>query len=813
MNPDSYSASYSICKFKNKLIFYSKDSLFITDGTKLGTQKLKYMPTLSSGSGGVEFFEFGNYLYFNAPTRFWVQSDNELWRTDGTEAGTTLVKDINVGNDGSNPKKFKTLNTTTFIFSAFSPATGTELWKSDGTASGTVLLHDVVSGIDGSNPDNLTNVGNDVFFTALTQNDGVQLWRTDGSNLYRYDKDPNYVIRDFGLDFNDATVLNNNLYYRSYDSIYKINSQSQIILPIIERQYYSNLTSFNGNLVLGLNLYSELWKYDLSNNNLTLIKNYFQIPYCYRTPASSLTKSGNKLFFSASSGSYAEELWLTDGTTNGTNLVKDINATLFCKASSPNFLTDVNGILFFVANDGINGKQLWKSDGTESGTVMVKNIFYPSSSSFTDIINLKNNAYFGVKKSNTYRFQIWKSDGTVGGTAALNSNFSDEAPSLIKMKDKIMIVNNRLSDVIDSLWVLDGASNMIPLGEFYDPQSFLDYKGFTYFTAYSVNSFGYYCLYRTNGTLNGTAQIAAIYPKYVGTTTYSSPGIFVINDTLFIRREDSYHGYYYNTGGTSVDYIASIPQNDYNARLGSIFFNGKYYKSISNPSTGDELYSSSDLINWTLVKDITPGTGSTGILGFNVLDGKISFFTNYDNLVYRTILWESDGTLIGTKIVKVINPRTNTYNRKYKNLSKIGNKLYFIIDDGIHGEEIWSSDGTTAGTNVLIDFYPGLNGGNLNTYSWVGKNLIFSGYNGGQYGLELWKIAIDCSTDYMDTAKSGNWNNTSTWSCGTLPTVTDKIIINQGHVVNLSQEVIIKDITLNGIINYLQGGKLNLGNQ
>ena len=62
----------------------------------------------------------------------------ELWKSDGTEAGTVLVKDINPGGGGSAgslPNHLTAVDGTLY-FTAFDPDTGIELWKSDGTEAG-----------------------------------------------------------------------------------------------------------------------------------------------------------------------------------------------------------------------------------------------------------------------------------------------------------------------------------------------------------------------------------------------------------------------------------------------------------------------------------------------------------------------------------------------------------------------------------------------------------------------------------------------------------------------------------------------------
>src|SRR5204863_2838820 len=89
----------------------------------------------------------------------------ELWKSDGTEAGTVLVKDINLGSEGSFPSSLTAVNGTLF-FGAFDPTHGYELWKSDGTEAGTVLVKDINLGREGSVPCFLTAVNGTVFFAA-----------------------------------------------------------------------------------------------------------------------------------------------------------------------------------------------------------------------------------------------------------------------------------------------------------------------------------------------------------------------------------------------------------------------------------------------------------------------------------------------------------------------------------------------------------------------------------------------------------------------------------------------------------------------
>src|SRR5262245_60186316 len=76
-----------------------------------------------------------------------------------------MVLDINVNTPSSNPSQLVAVGPTTY-FTADDGVHGVELWKSDGTAAGTVLVKDIVAGSASSSPGDLTNVNGMLFFRA-----------------------------------------------------------------------------------------------------------------------------------------------------------------------------------------------------------------------------------------------------------------------------------------------------------------------------------------------------------------------------------------------------------------------------------------------------------------------------------------------------------------------------------------------------------------------------------------------------------------------------------------------------------------------
>ncbi|QSQ25700.1 HYR domain-containing protein [Pyxidicoccus parkwayensis] len=150
--------------------------LWKSDGTEAGTVRIKDIRPGTDSSFPDSLTAVGGTLYFTADDG---ASGRELWKSDGTEAGTVRVKDIQPGSTGSMRTLANMLAIEpqgVLLFAADDGTSGMELWKSDGTEAGTKRVMDISPGASASSPGSLTLAGTQVFFTADDGTSGVELW-------------------------------------------------------------------------------------------------------------------------------------------------------------------------------------------------------------------------------------------------------------------------------------------------------------------------------------------------------------------------------------------------------------------------------------------------------------------------------------------------------------------------------------------------------------------------------------------------------------------------------------------------------------
>src|SRR5690606_23070101 len=220
----------------------------------------------------------------------------ELWRTDGNNAGTILLEEINPGAPASNPRLFQNFKNMT-LFAATNGATGEEIWKTDGTAAGTVILKDINSGAQSSTFVNIelapgifypVNVfysfhefNNLAFFTAVDANGAGGIWRTDGTELNTV------LVKE--MTPNAASLQN--IFYLMFDAF---NLPGKFIFPYVEVDTKGELWESDGTAA-GTKLFKTFPLSD--DNNFPVV--YVNYGYNAATQTLSYPLYNGKFFFTA----------------------------------------------------------------------------------------------------------------------------------------------------------------------------------------------------------------------------------------------------------------------------------------------------------------------------------------------------------------------------------------------------------------------------------------------------------------------------------------------------------------------------------
>ncbi|HSG39255.1 MAG TPA: ELWxxDGT repeat protein, partial [Thermoanaerobaculia bacterium] len=487
---------------------------WVTDGTKEGTRMLG---DLAPGSSRSVFLHSGVQQAVAAPWGgflFGAASfeGNELWATDGTPQGTSMVKNIKL--DGhSDPHGFTAVNGRV-VFVAEDSQRGIEPWVSDGTPEGTVLLKDIWPGMDGSYPRELTAVGNQVFFRASEMTLGSELWATDGTPA------GTRLVKDiapgssafFSHHRYGFSNLEGRLVFFAYPTLglWESDGTAAGTRPIAPGDWPSpySIDMQDGYGIAGGRLFfrsgswgHEIWATDGSEAGPVQLESFFELSSAFwpqngkLQPPGNFAAYGDVLLFLGSDGLTAGELWRSDGSGPGTWALKDL--TPDGSPSIPHSFLPVNGRMVFRAAGGLG-----VTDGTPEGTELLP----PKG---TTAVARLGSEVFALTLDNENP-GLWKTDGTLAGTvpAAEISNSDLGLPSeLVASGGKLFI-----KTFLDRLWVSDGTQAGTYLLETGgdNPVNLVDSGGTLFFTA-GTNAAGSE-LWKSNGTPEGTFMVKDIRP-------------------------------------------------------------------------------------------------------------------------------------------------------------------------------------------------------------------------------------------------------------------------------------------------------------
>ncbi|MFV1979850.1 MAG: ELWxxDGT repeat protein [Rhodothermia bacterium] len=536
----------------SSLFFRAYDStngweLWTSDGELAGTSMVKDIRPGINGSTPKEFTDVVGTLFFVA---YDATNGAELWKSDGTEGGTSLVKDT---VSGSQPPldfaaRFLTeVNGQLFFSSADASIGGRELWKSDGTEAGTAIVKDIALNPSASWPDYWVEFNGELYFSANDGAHGFELWKSDGTTVGTEmvtDITPTSSFRYLS----DIVGFNGFLLFQANGDMWKSDGSGSGTVFVHDTKFLSPV-EMNGYIYFGGGTSvggTELWRTDGTPGGTTLVKEI--LTGASADPPESLTVIGSTVFFLADDGSNGQELWKSDGTEAGTELVRDIRP-----GSSSSYaaqVTSSNGLLFFVANDGSHGKEVWVSDGTEAGTVLTKDIRLGSGSSAPDFLtDVGGTLFFQANTGGSVSAELWESDGTEVGTRLvkrIGAAYSGSYPENLISFEGDVVFSARQSAAVTGweLWKSDGTfagtvavKDIWPGAGSSGPSSFALGHNSLFFTA-NDGVHGNE-LWKTDGTEEGTTFLGEIVPGGGDGAAYD---LRVVDGTLFMLADDGMTG-------------------------------------------------------------------------------------------------------------------------------------------------------------------------------------------------------------------------------------------------------------------------------
>ncbi len=535
----------------------------------------------------------GSYALLSATS---TANGRELWRTDGTAAGTSLVRDLNTILSDSAASRFTKLDDNTTIFVA-NNGTGETFWKTGGSGGTTNQL-----GVNGNTfPRNLTSVpngaGNRVYASINTAN-GYELGFTDGTGVFAFNLDNRTpATGQDGMGFPSA-------FLDTAANTIALFEDTRIGFSADRRYTPSGYASIGGNLLF------------MGQNG--------------GDPANNIEPSGRELFIAGPAGAaIVKDIFPgNDGNNPATSnsSLGWLNAAAVAgqaRFMPPNAFFDFNGKVYFAACDGgtalagspftSGNSELYVTDGTELGTVLAADInFGVGGSDPHDFIRLNADSFLFYARGDGSDDELWRADvdPTTGAVTALQVTDINPAGSswgfwpLFKMGTNVFFAAD------------DGVNGRE--------------------------------LWKTDGTAGGTSMVIDLFPG----ATSSTPGPFLVVPTpagerIFFYANDGTGGFhYFLSDGTAAGTVA-LPElnpganndgsttgaladgNDYGtgASADMVFFDGKVYFPGDNGSTGLELFSY-DPATGTFALEADINVGLTGSEPQNFfVNGSALYFT------------------------------------------------------------------------------------------------------------------------------------------------------------------------------------------
>jgi ELWxxDGT repeat protein len=724
-------------------------ALFRTDGTANGTVRVNVAGIVDPN----RVVTLGNRVLFKAYTNA-AHTESQLWSSDGTDAGTTLVRSLGSADGAVAP--LGTTNGRVYLCVGGAPLSGCELYITDGTAGGTLrLAPDRRAG-----PSIADAAGNLYFFS----NDSIGL-------------DPGLWVTDGTAGGTRALHTLAALGFEGLGPIAWVDAQNLYVnasLPGFERGLYRVNIASGAVVRLALNGFSSFAQNPVEMNGARYFLMDDRIWRSDGTPAGTidlgpavmpsvthmqLARVGNRIVFARSDALNGMEMWATDGTPSGTQMLVDAAPGTDGDA---HIVAAANDNVFFTAGE-IENFQFWVTDGTPAGTrvipmrgggaytlqglsffvtgavtgnqvflqatvlaqlpgggVVPRDRLFRTDTSGTDVVDLSfagtQIEVFGSRVlfsnwGDPLGNEPWISDGTIAGTVrirdlAVTGQTDHSTPWVFTRVGARVFFGAQDRDHGRELWVTDGtAANTRRLtdanpgvGHSMPLDSRLEASGgLLYFLASTSLDQSDERLWRSDGTDTGTFVI--------GDTSAHAPQCG--------RWTAEYNGRTWFFARTAAGSLAALWSTDGTAT-------GTRHE-IDLP---DEI-------------EFLPACHLQGT------ENGIVFISGYPAM--GATLWRTDGTAAGTIQLGDIVPASAGPGSP-AHIATAGGHVYLLADDAISGREVWRTDGSPAGTTLVADLTVGADGAQTFGIVPFDTGVLFA-YGSAPGTVDgLWRIATPGST-------------------------------------------------------------------
>ncbi|MGG9971831.1 hypothetical protein ACQ33O_08580 [Ferruginibacter sp. SUN002] len=427
-------------KWNGKLFYRAKGSsckLAVTDGTDVGTKVIADL----GASNIINFIPAADFIYIVTNETVFTPSFGiieKIWKSDGTTVGTLLVLEfaahgfttsgLDAGTDVENDRNYSVTGNLMY-FTGYDATNGAEPWITNGTAAGTHIIKDIKTGASPSYADGYIQMNGNVYFRAASSGTAATLWRTDGTEAGTVE----IVVPTLTIWSTTIAKVNNKLIFIGNDNfvtgpepwVSDGTVEGTFMLKDINTGGTGSNTTAVQNIHLRFNdqyvffvaaspTGNALWRTDGTVSGtiqLTLDGVYSGTNYS----GGGFCAISNQRTFWINDNS---KLYVTDGSPAGTSLLRN-------DLTNAIFMVLYNNAAHF--NSGAAGsRELWKSDGATANTTQYVDVNPGVAESYPyGLFTLSNNLYFfanngsGVKLlklslSNTNSGFVFNGNGSTG---------------------------------------------------------------------------------------------------------------------------------------------------------------------------------------------------------------------------------------------------------------------------------------------------------------------------------------------------------------------------------------------------------------